>query len=154
MEIEIKNLPKMRVAGFRHVGPYNEIGAAFGRLGEWVGKTGIQPKGMIGIYHDDPMEVAPERLRSDALAVVDDAFTTTDEGVQVYDIDANTYAAYTYRGDYSGLPAAWGRFMGEWFPSSGQQFGRGSFMEWYLDDCSVVPAEECRTVLYAPVKRA
>jgi hypothetical protein len=37
MNVEIKALPALRVATLRHVGPYNRISEAFGRLGPLAG---------------------------------------------------------------------------------------------------------------------
>ncbi len=41
MMVEMKELPELHVAYIRHVGPYNMIGKAFGRLLEWAGPRGL-----------------------------------------------------------------------------------------------------------------
>src|SRR4029079_16366362 len=58
MEVTIVEQPELRIAGIRHIGPYQEIGREFGRLGHIL--KGPPPPGsqMIALYHDDP-EVTP-----------------------------------------------------------------------------------------------
>ncbi len=72
MNVEIQKLDPLRTVAVRHIGPYNRISEAFGRLGEIVGPANLfkaRPM-MLAIYHDD-QETTPERdLRSDAALVV------------------------------------------------------------------------------------
>lgn len=152
MDIQIKTLPTMRVAGFRHIGPYNQIGTAFKRLGGWFGQRGLTAKGAIGVWLDDPAKVPHAELRSDALFIVDSDFDVFAEELIVYDIPEDTYATVTYRGSYSGLEDAWNKFVGDAIPSSGREFEPGYCFEWYVDDCQEVPEEQLRTELYMPVK--
>ena len=64
--IEIKNLEPIKVIALHHTGEYSGISTAFEKIGEWAGANNYWAKGprMIGIYHDDPTAVAPEKLRS------------------------------------------------------------------------------------------
>ena len=41
MEANITRMNEMRVAFVRHVGPYNEVGAAWGQLCAWAGRRGL-----------------------------------------------------------------------------------------------------------------
>jgi GyrI-like small molecule binding domain len=75
MDVEITNMPNLRVAAMRHTGPYNQIPVAFERLGAIAGPAGLfrQPGAEgIAIYYDDPESTAQDRLRSDAGVVVPD----------------------------------------------------------------------------------
>jgi len=66
MDVTIVNQPDLRIAGIRHIGPYQEIGREFGRLGGLL--KGPPPAGsqMIALYHDDPEVTPSDKLRSDA----------------------------------------------------------------------------------------
>ncbi len=54
MDVTIVNQPELRIAGIRHIGPYPQIGRAFGSLGGIL--KGPPPAGsqMIALFHDDP----------------------------------------------------------------------------------------------------
>ena len=66
--IEIKTLEPINVIALHHTGPYSGIGAAFEKLAAWAGARNYWALGprMVGIYHDDPAGVAPEKMRSSA----------------------------------------------------------------------------------------
>jgi predicted DNA-binding transcriptional regulator YafY len=66
--IELKNLEPVEVIALTHTGNYSGIGSAFEKLAAWAGANDYWALGprMIGIYHDDPATVAPEKLRSSA----------------------------------------------------------------------------------------
>jgi AraC family transcriptional regulator len=153
MNVEITNMPEMRVAAVRHVGPYSQIGQAFASLGGIVGKTALvrEPGAvMIAVFHDDPRAVPPERLRSDAGLVVSDR-ATLPPGLQESRVPGGRYARLLHVGPYEGLPAAWGRLMGEWLPASGHRPGDSASYEIYRNDPTTTPSEELRTELYAPI---
>ena len=66
MDVTVVDRPELRIAGIRHIGPYPQIGRAFGSLGGIL--KGPPPAGsqMIALFHDDPATTQPDRLRSDA----------------------------------------------------------------------------------------
>ena len=80
MDVEIKDMPELRVATVRHVGPYNQIPKAFERLGAVAGPAGLLPhsSAMIAIYHDDPESTPQDQLRSDAALAVPEGVTLPD----------------------------------------------------------------------------
>ena len=148
-----ETVPAWRVVALRHVGPYPQIGPAFGRLQSWLQSNGVEQTGPgLAIFHDDPESTPAEQLRSDACAIVTDDFTTDDPTVQVLTLPGGRYATTTHLGDYSGLGTTWGKLMGEWFPQSGERIdaARPCF-EVYVDDCRITPVAEVRTELYEPI---
>lgn len=155
MDVTIQeNAPAWRVVALRHIGPYNQIGPVFGKLMGWIQANGVQPTGPgLAISHDDPETTSAAELRSDACVIVADDFTTDDHTVQVFDLPGGRYAVATHLGAYSGLGAAWGQLIGQWFPQSGQHadFTRTCF-EVYVNDCNIVPIEEVRTDLHVPIQ--
>lgn len=153
MEVEIKQMPELRVASVRHVGPYNQIPNAFERLGAiayeagFIGKPGTA---MIAIYHDDPESTPPDQLRADAALVLpEDA--EIPEGLAEQRLPGGSYACTLHQGSYTHLGDVWARFMGEWLPASGHRIGDGPSYEQYLNDPSTAAEEELKTELYLPI---
>jgi hypothetical protein len=73
--IEQRAMPGYRVAGISHKGPYEKIGDAFNQIHKIADEQGIPVK-MIGVYFDNPNEVAEDSLRSIAGVIVSDADST------------------------------------------------------------------------------
>lgn len=153
MDVEIKQMPELRVGALRHVGPYTQISEAFGRLGAIAGPAGLfqQPgAAMMAIYHDDPRIVAPDQLRSDAAIVVPENVALPD-GLLEQRVAAGRYACAVYIGPYEELDGVWARFLGEWLPGSGHRMGAGASYEIYRNDPMKVPKAELRTDMYLPI---
>ena len=154
MEVEIRTLESRKIVCMPHTGPYYMIGATFDALAGWLKENQVEVGLTAALYYDDPDVTPVEQLRSDAGAFVPDDFTTNDTRVQVKEITGGLYAVTTHIGHYDGLNSAWGRFVGEWLPSSGYTFPDTPCFEVYLDDCSVTPPAEVRTELCIALKVA
>ena len=153
MHVTIDQMPALRIACVRHVGPYNRISDAFARLGQIAGRAGLYAHPgamMLGIYHDDPESVAPEQLRSDAGITIPEGVPLP-EGLAEARIAAGAYAHTTHVGPYDGLGDAWSRLMGEWLPASGRRVGAGEAFEVYPNSQMNTPTAELRTELYLPL---
>jgi AraC family transcriptional regulator len=153
MEVEIKRMPEQRIAAVRHVGPYNQIGEAFGRLGEIAGPAGLfatPSAAMIALYHDDPESTPADQLRSDAgVAVARDARLPKELAEQR--LPAGRYAKTVHVGSYEKLGDTWARFRGEWLPASGERLGDGPSYERYVNDPRTTPKEKLLTEIYVPI---
>ncbi len=152
MNVEIQKLDPLRTIAVRHIGPYNRISEAFGRLGEIVGPLNLfhERPMMLAIYHDD-QETTPEReLRSDAALVVG-ADVKVPAGLTEQLIPGGRYARTTFVGPYEQLGDAWARFMGQWLPQSGERLGNGVPFEVYKNTPAEVPKDELETDLYLPL---
>ncbi len=153
MQVEIRNMPERRVGTVQHIGPYNQIPIAFGRLGAIAGPAGLFERpgaAMIALYHDDPETTPLKELRSDAAIAVDQGVPLP-EGLVEQRIPGGTYACTTHLGPYERLGDTWARFMGEWLPNSGRRLGPGPSYELYLNDPTTVPKEGLRTELFLPL---
>lgn len=147
MEAIIKQQPELRLLCLRHIGPYNEIGAAFGTLLGWAGRQGLSSFTTVARYYDDPGTVPPSELRSDACAIVPADFVlpeSLDLPVFLSVIPAGEYASVMHKGSYKGLGDAWARFMGQAFPALGRKEGEVC-LEIYHSDCSNTPEDELLT---------
>jgi AraC family transcriptional regulator len=153
MDVEIKEMPELRVGTVRHVGPYNQIPNAFGRLGSIAGPAGLfqRPEAaMIAIYYDDPDSTPQDQLRSDAgIVVSDNAPLPKELGEQR--LPAGRYARTTHVGAYEKLGDTWARLMGEWLPASDHRIGAGPSYEIYRNDPSKTPKHELRTDLFISI---
>lgn len=152
MEVDIKNMPELRVGTVRHVGPYNQIPKAFEQLGAVAGPSGLlqKAKGMIAIYHDDPETTPQDQLRSDAALVVPEDVKLPDGLIEQH-IAAGRYAHTVHIGPYEQLGDTWARLLGEWVPASGNRIGDGVSYEVYSNTPAQVPKEQLRTELYVPL---
>jgi len=152
MDVEIKEMPELRVGTVRHVGPYNQIPQAFERLGAIAGPAGLlgAANTMMAIYHDDPETTPQDQLRSDAALVVPEGVRLPEPLVEQH-IAAGRYARTVHVGPYEQLGDVWARFLGEWVPASGNRIGDGVSYEIYTNTPGQVPKEELRTELYVPL---
>jgi AraC family transcriptional regulator len=152
MEVEIKDMPKLRVGTVRHIGPYNQIPQAFERLGAIAGPAGLlsHAGSMMAIYHDDPETTPQDQLRSDAALVVPEGISLP-QGLAEQHIAGGRYARTVHVGPYEQLGDVWARFLGEWIPASGNRISDGVSYEIYTNTPPQVPKEELRTELYVPL---
>lgn len=153
MHVDLKELPELRVAAIRHVGPYSRISEAFQRLGEIAARAGlIRHPGteMLALYHDDPEATPADELRSDAALTVPNDLALP-SGVTEIRIPAGRYACTTHIGPYTTLGDAWAQFMGSWLPQSGHRVGDGPSFEIYRNDPTQTPPEKLRTEMYLPI---
>jgi AraC family transcriptional regulator len=122
MDVRIEHVAPLRLAFARHVGPYNEVGAAWSNLMSWAGRQGLL-KGrptVLGIVHDDPEVTPPQKIRYDACLVVDGAIQPEGE-ISVQEIGGGDFAVTTHRGPYEKLSETYARFLGQWLPTSGRE---------------------------------
>jgi AraC family transcriptional regulator len=153
MNVEIKEMPALRVATVRHVGPYDRIPQAFERLSAIAGAAGLFGRpgvAMMGLFHNDPDTTPSEELLSDAaLAVPEDLAIPS--GLTEARVPAGWYACTLFVGPYEQLGEAWTKLKHEWLPASGKRGRAGISYERYLNTPGDVPKEQLRTELCIPV---
>jgi len=150
MKVVITEMPALRIAAVRHVGPYNQIPHAFEKLdaiARPAGFFGRPGAAMVALYHDIPEMTPQHELRSDAGVVVGDDVRLP-EGLTEQRIPAGRYARTVHRGPYERLGDTWARFLGEWLPASGHRIGDGPSFEVYRNTPADVPKDELETELY------
>jgi AraC family transcriptional regulator len=152
MNATIETMPEMKVATVHHVGPYNQIGEAFARLGPLAGGLiGAPGTMMVGIYHDDPETVPVAELRSDAGLVVPPT-AKVPAGLDTTTIPAGRYAKAIHKGPYERLGDAWAQLMGVWIPQHDERIGGGVSFEVYRNTPMDAKPDELVTELYVPLK--
>ena len=69
--IEVKNLPRRRVASLVHKGSYETIGPAYAKLYDYVVRSGLELSGpMMDVYLNDPNTVEPDEILTEIQAPV------------------------------------------------------------------------------------
>ena len=153
MQVEIREMPAMRVGAVRHVGPYNQIVEAFERMNVLAERAGLHEQAqpvMLAIYHDDPDTTPQHELRSDA-ALVFAPDADMPEGFTEQHIAGGRYASALHVGPYEQLGDAWARFMGEWLPASGQRMRDAASYEIYLNTPATAPKDQLQTEMRIPL---
>lgn len=152
MEVEITEMPELRLGAVHHVGPYQHISQAFAKLGAIVGPAGLifASSKMIGVYHDEPETTPPQDLQSDA-AISIPKHVPLPEGLTEMTLPAGRYARAVHVGPYAQLGDAWARLMGDWLPKSGHRVGEGKSYEIYLNTPENARPEDLRTEIYVPL---
>jgi AraC family transcriptional regulator len=122
MDVRVETFPARRVAFMRHVGPYREVGATWGKLMAWAGPRGLVGPGTLalGVAHDDPDVTPSDKLRYDVCLTVGDSFLPEGE-VGVQQVGGGEYAITTHRGPYETVAQTIARLCGEWLPASGRE---------------------------------
>jgi AraC family transcriptional regulator len=153
MDVTIKRIPERRVAFVRHVGPYDQCGAAWNTLCAKLGPEGRLGPGVefIGLSHDDPDITPPDRLRYDACVPVDDDFAPSGEiGVQT--LGGGLYAVTTHHGPYDRLSETYAELCGQWLPRHGHTIRAEPCLEIYLNDPEGTPPEDLLTDIHMPIE--
>jgi len=153
MEVKMEKVKPRRVAFARHIGPYNQCEAAWGKLCAWAGRKGLLGPGavMLGISHDDPEVTPPEKLRYDACVTIgNDVKPEGEIGVQV--IPGGEYAVVTHLGPYERLIQTYQKIFGEWAPASGRVVKAAPCYEVYRNDPHRTPPDQLLTDIYVPLE--
>jgi AraC family transcriptional regulator len=151
-EVKFEMSEKRTIACVDKKGPYGEVVAGgLGQVARWAGPKGLVRGPPLGIYHDSPLDVAPEDLRSTLACPVPDG--TLGEGdIYVEVIEPRLEAVLMYKGPYEGMQGAYNRifdaiFKGGYRPS-------GPCMEIYISDPHETAPEDLMTEIRMPVERA
>jgi AraC family transcriptional regulator len=146
MQVRIERFDPVRAAYVRHVGPYNECGAAWGRLMMWAGMRGLLGPNMrhFGMCYDDPDVTPADKIRYDACLVVGPSVRPEgDIGVQ--EVAGGEFAVAVHRGPYRRLGETYRALCGQWIPASGRQLGPPPSIERYLNDPRSTPEDQLVT---------
>jgi AraC family transcriptional regulator len=148
----IARLEALRIIYIRHLGPYDQVGAAWGRLMPWAGMRGLLGPGMriLGVVHDDPESVPAEQLRYDAALVVNRPVTPEGD-IALGEIPAGDYAVALHIGPYSRVFDSYAHLCGVWLPQQGRELAAAPALEFYFNSPADTPPDELRTELWLPL---
>ena len=152
--IEVKELGELHVAYIRHIGAYNRIGEAFGKLMRWAGPRGLlrfPETKSLAVYRDSPEVTDVSRLRSDACITVPEG-TKVDGEVGLMRIPGGQFAVGRFEISGDEFGEAWNALMGGWLPGSGWQPDDRMCYELYLNDHEQHPQKKFIIDICEPVK--
>jgi AraC family transcriptional regulator len=150
-KIEIKEMPEIKVAYIRYIGPYNQIGKAYEKLMKWAGPRGLinSETKTITIYQDDPAVTEMEKVRQDAcITLTGDVKVEGEIGKAT--IPGGKYAVGRFQVDSKGFEKAWNT-MCLWVTESGWLF-YGSPYELYYNSLEDDVHEQFDVDICIPVK--
>lgn len=122
-KVEVKELPGLHVAYVRHIGPYQGLPEAFGKLIAWAGPRrllGDPASKLLAVYHDDPDITEADKLRSSVCLTVPEGTAVGGE-IGAMDIPGGLFAVGRFEIDKGEFGEAWQALMGDWLPESGLQ---------------------------------
>ena len=154
MSIEVKEMPEMHVAYYRHVGSYSGVEEAFEELMRWAGPRGLIqfPKTkVLGVYHDDPKITDPSRLRSSACITVPEG-TAVDGQIGTMTVAGGKFAVGSFEITHEQFAEAWDEMMGKWLPESGYQPDDRPCYELCRNDPKTHPEGKYIVDICVPVK--
>lgn len=122
MEVHITELPEVRVAYQRQIGPYGPAIGMFWRetIAPWMQAHGLAGQTCYGVGHDDPSIAPPDKCRYDACVAVPNDFKP-DGRAAVHTLPGGRYAVARFKGLPSTIGAAWISLTRDWLPASGMQ---------------------------------
>jgi AraC family transcriptional regulator len=153
IDARIVRIGPLRLAFVRHVGAYDEVGVAWGRLMAWAGRRGLLGPSIeapLGVLHDDVDITPPESLRYDAALIVS-ANVAPEGEVGVQELPASEYAMAIHKGPYSEVSDTYARLAGQWLPASGRELATAPGIEIYRNAPFEVPPEELITEVHLPL---
>ena len=139
VKVEVRQLPPVRVASLRHVGPYGTPGIArtWERFAAWCAQQGLMAprRTMYGIAHDNADLTPPSHCRYDACIEIDDSFGPVGE-IGVQRLRGGPHACTDFHGTSAEIHAAWVGLC-DWLPDSGYQADDAPPVEVYGKDFAV-----------------
>lgn len=122
MEVQVIDLPAVRVAYQRRIGPYGPGIGAFWRetMAPWMQSHGLMEQPCYGVGLDDPVLTPADKCRYDACVVVPDGFQAGGQAA-IAALPGGRYAVARFKGQPAAIADAWMTLTREWLPSSGLQ---------------------------------
>ncbi len=152
LPVRLERFSPTRVVFVRHVGPYDQVGAAWQRLFAWAGRRGLLGPSteMLGVVHDDPEITPPDRLRYDAALVAGERVRPEGE-VGMQELPACEYAVASHHGPYQTLYLTYARLCGQWLPTSGREARTAPGLEIYRNSPYTSRPDDLVTDIFIPL---
>mmetsp|Transcript_9194 Transcript_9194/g.18505 ORF Transcript_9194/g.18505 Transcript_9194/m.18505 type:complete len:187 (-) Transcript_9194:274-834(-) len=149
----VVDMPERRFWALMGHGPFHTCGSTFAKLDVLAKEAGLseQASAML-VLCDVPHTAKEDLVWACGIHIMDDGtehgHSAPQEMVELK-VPAGKYATVLYRGEYAGLPKAWGNLCHKWIPSQGLSPRTGTRdMPHYEVYLSMDPME---TQLFCPV---
>ncbi len=150
--IEVREVPRVVLAGLAHRGSYMNIGRAFEASWLRLQAAGlVQPSTRwLAEYRDDPFAVPERQLDSRAgLSLPADAAAPAP--LQRFELGGQRCAVLTHRGPYASMRAAYRWLYGTWLVASGEPLGHRPVFEEYLNNPRDTAPNDLLSLIYLPL---
>ena len=149
-KIEVRNMPAIDVAYVTHVGPFQEIGNAYGKLMRWAGPKGLIGGKTITVYHDDPNITDISKVRQSACIELKQPAKASGE-VNTTTIKEGNYAVGKFEIAFSEFERSWQSMM-VWINEKGYETNpENAYYEIYHNDFNTHPEKKCIVEICVPV---
>jgi len=151
--IAVKEMPAMDLIYCRHVGPFDQIGIAYGKLMKWAGPRGLlrfPETKTLTVYHDDPKVVDPEKVRQSACITVDADAKPEGEFGKMH-LPGGKCAVGSFKVKPHQFGEAWNAVC-RWLADSGYQPSDGLPYEYYPEEHEPGPEPVFTVDICVPVK--
>jgi AraC family transcriptional regulator len=151
--IEVKEMPEMKAVYVRHIGAFNQIGEAYGKLFKWAYPRGLYTPNVsksATVTHDDPSVTELEKVRQSACIIIEEDVKVDGE-IGKLTIPGGKYAVGHFELGFTDFEKAWNS-MCNWFVESGYQQGNGCTYELYHNDYTTHPEQKHIVDICIPVK--
>lgn len=155
MDVSVRHFDTMRVAFVPHIGPYENVGAAWGTLFRALFfrmLIGGRKPTCFGIVYNDPQVTEPEKNRYDACVRVSEKYRPA-KGILTRVMDSGNYAVALHKGPYNEVGKVYAALCGQWLPESGYELCDGPSLEFYLNNPRKTAPENLLTEIWVPVHK-
>ena len=152
-KVVVKEMPEMQVIYCRHIGAFNQIGQAYGKLMQFAGPRGLlnSPDAKtLTLYHDDPSVTEIEKVRQSACLIVSGDVKVEGE-ISKMIVRGGKYAVGHFEIAENQFEQAWNT-MCLWLTESGYEPGEGYPYELYYNDHTRHPERKFILDICIPVK--
>ncbi|MBA5640175.1 AraC family transcriptional regulator [Duganella sp. LX20W] len=141
MEVQVIDLPPVRVAWQRRIGAYGPGIGAFWRdtMAPWMQSHGLMEQTCYGVGLDDPVLTPADKCRYDACVALPGHFQANGNTATTM-LPGGRYAVARFRGPTTSIAAAWMTLTREWLPSSGLQCDERPCFERFHATTALDPA--------------
>jgi len=151
--IEVKQMPAIKMAYMDHIGAFDQIGTVYEKLFRWAGPKGLfaNPEfKTITLYHDDPKVTDIEKVRQSAGVTLNQDIQPEGE-VGVMDVNAGKYAVGRFEVTGQEFGHAWDS-MCIWVAEKGYKSIDGHYYELYHNDHTKHPEKKFIVDICIPVE--
>lgn len=133
-KIEVKEMPSLNLLGINHVGPFEQIGEAYGKLMQWAGPKGLLNTEMntVTVYHDNPKVTEMSKVRQTA-CITADVQAKADGEVRSLSVEQGKFAVGRFEISAMDFGKAWDS-MCVWVVENGYENRDGHYYELYHND--------------------
>ncbi|MFP4059004.1 MAG: AraC family transcriptional regulator [Bacteroidota bacterium] len=151
--IQIKEMPSLKLVYTRHVGSFHLIGQAYGKLMQWAGPRGLLSNPdvkTVTVYHDNPAVTDIDKLRQSACITVESDVKTEGEFGNM-SLPGGKHVVGSFEISPMEFEEAWNSVC-VWLSESGYQPADGYPFELYHNNHEEHPEKKFIVDICIPVK--